>query len=100
MGRPRGMRKINGVWMTVEQQAMRGISADPIIYTPVVTQSTHKTPGVHVYNHTQVKAVELATGLVYSGSFATGSSAELIPVFLKPRSEDDNKAIVAKIRMG
>lgn len=90
MGRPKGLRKINGVWVTVEQQRAHN----------VVTQSAHKTQGVHVYNHAQVRKVEDMTGLVYSGSFATGSSAELIPVFLRPRDEDSNKAIIAKIRMG
>lgn len=101
MGRPRGLRKINGVWMTVEQQRAQNIVPEPATFTPVVTQSAHKTPGVHVYNHAQVRKVEEMTGLVYGGSFAIGNgSAELIPVFLKPRDEDSNRAIIAKIRMG
>lgn len=68
---------------------------------PVVVKIEGKIVSpVHTYTHEQIAHQEAVSGLKYAGSFTT-EQGEGVPILLKDtHSEEEAKAIVARIRKG
>lgn len=131
MPRPIGMRKIAGVWYRKEELDSNGmplvtrsaVLASEDKNNAGVYQTTHdvisslsvspnglsghseiapvKVQGIHTYSPEEIKSIENQTGLRFAGNFASGSAADLIPVFLKAdHDEETRRGKMAHIRKG
>ena len=123
MGRPVGTKKIGDKWYSPAQMLAAGImpganednnqgvvkSTSKVI--PFVTglpvapvEASTITPpvkvqGIHTHSRQEIKTIEDATGLTYAGSISIGTM-NLVPVFLKPGSDEDRASKMTSIRHG
>lgn len=122
MGRPAGMKKINGLWYlpngTLAPSSAAKINQGKDTPTPavIVPQKPAKTvtavsqdrpmvQGVSMYTPAEIKHIEESTGLVFVGNFANSDgdkySGELVPVFLRAdHSDEKRKEDLMRIRKG
>lgn len=110
MSRPKGMRKVNGIWYlpngTVAPSSAAKANGQVVTLMPPVINATDtvqdkpRHTGIKVHTHAQIAHIENKTGQRFVDNFSDDCGI-LIPVFMTTdRSEDWVMEHLTKIRKG
>ena len=119
MARPRGMRKVDGIWIMPDgsvapssaakagNNITPGVAPAKVIIAPQNgTQSVtdalpqQRRTGTKVHTGKEIRDTEIKTGLVMIGNFSDNVGI-LVPVFVNPnRNEDWRNEHLTRIRKG
>lgn len=113
MGRPLGMKKINGVWYmadgSVAPSSRDKITDDVVTPTPIIKVNTpqngsqdtsERYTGYVMYSRQDIAFVEKKTSLVYRGDISDDHGLRVPVFFSADRSEDWCASHLTKMRKG
>lgn len=103
MGRPQGMKKVDGIWYMADgslaaseirkQQQLKDVkpvvtNSDPVV-EDLIAEPVKLRPATRVHDREEIKSIEQKTGLVCSRRGIFDDCGILVPVFFNPERDAD-----------